>query len=135
MKGKMVMFMKKWLKVIGVILGILVLLGIIFFAIDYNWVKNQEKPIFCIQNPAGIIADGGTIEYFGLGYKVIDFHTLAGYDDIKIGNWFMDYNDFEEEMKEYEEKYEEEIRKNEFSKSILSRFYFELDKLLVKITE
>lgn len=135
MKGKMVMFMKKWLKVIGVILGILVLLGIIFFAIDYNRVKNQEKPIFCIQNPAGIIADGGTIEYFGLGYKVIDFHTLAGYDDIKIGNWFMDYNDFEEEMKEYEEKYEEEIRKNEFSKSILSRFYFELDKLLVKITE
>ncbi len=129
------MFMKKWLKVIGVILGILVLLGIIFFAIDYNRVKNQEKPIFCIQNPAGIIADGGTIEYFGLGYKVIDFHTLAGYDDIKIGNWFMDYNDFEEEMKEYEEKYEEEIRKNEFSKSILSRFYFELDKLLVKITE
>lgn len=135
MKGKMVMFMKKWLKVIGVILGILVLLGIIFFAIDYNRVKNQEKPIFCIQNPAGIIADGGTIEYFGLGYKVIDFYTLAGYDDIKIGNWFMDYNDFEEEMKEYEEKYEEEIRKNEFSKSILSRFYFELDKLLVKITE
>lgn len=122
MKGKMVMFMKKWLKVIGVILGILVLLGIIFFAIDYNRVKNQEKPIFCIQNPAGIIADGGTIEYFGLGYKVIDFHTLAGYDDIKIGNWFMDYNDFEEEMKEYEEKYEEEIRKNEFSKSILRRF-------------
>ena len=116
------MFMKKWLKVIGVILGILVLLGIIFFAIDYNRVKNQEKPIFCIQNPAGIIADGGTIEYFGLGYKVIDFHTLAGYDDIKIGNWFMDYNDFEEEMKEYEEKYEEEIRKNEFSKSILRRF-------------
>ena len=111
----MVMVMKKWIKVIGIILGIIVILGIIFFTIDYNRVKNQEKPIFCIQNPAGIIADGGTIEYFGLGYKVIDFHTLAGYDDIKIGNWFMDYNDFEEEMKEYEEKYEEEMRKNEFS--------------------
>lgn len=107
--------MKKWLKVIGVIIGIIVILGIVFFAIDYNRVKNQEKPIFCIQNPAGIISDGGTIEYFGLGYKVIDFHTLAGYDDIKIGTWFMNYNDFQEEMKKYEEKFEEEMRKSEYS--------------------
>ena len=50
----------------------------------------------------GGIMDGGTIEYLGLGYKVIDFHTIAGFDDIKIGTWFMDYNDFEEEIKAYE---------------------------------
>lgn len=112
-KGKMVIFMKKMLKVIGMVLGIIVVLGIVFFIIDYNRVQKQEKPIFCIQNPAGIISDGGTIEYFGLGYKVIDFHTLAGYDDIKIGSWFMYYNDFDEEMKEYEERFEEELRQNE----------------------
>ena len=106
------MFMKKFLKVIGIILGIIVVLGVVFFTVDYNRVQKQEKPIFCIQNPAGIISDGGTIEYFGIGYKVIDFHTLAGYDDIKIGSWFMDYNDFEEEMKEYEKEYEEELNKN-----------------------
>ena len=103
-KGKMVIFMKKMLKVIGMVLGIIVVLGIVFFIIDYNRVQKQEKPIFC---------DGGTIEYFGLGYKVIDFHTLAGYDDIKIGSWFMYYNDFDEEMKEYEERFEEELRQNE----------------------
>ena len=74
--------------------------------------QKQEKPIFCIQNPAGVISDGGTIEYFGLGYKVIDFHTLAGFDDIKIGTWLMDYNDFEKEMKEYEKKFEEELQKD-----------------------
>ena len=34
--------------------------------------------------------------------KVIDFHTVAGFDDIKIGNWFMKYNDFKEEMQKYE---------------------------------
>lgn len=107
--------MKKWLKVIGIILGIIVILGIVFFAIDYNRVQKQEKPIFCIQNPAGVISDGGTIEYFGLGYKLIDFHTLAGFDDIKIGNWFMDYNDFQDEIKEYEERFEEEMRKEEYS--------------------
>ena len=104
--------MKKFLKVIGVILGIIVVLGVVFFTVDYNRVQKQEKPIFCIQNPAGIISDGGTIEYFGLGYKVIDFHTLAGFDDIKIGTWLMDYNDFEKEMKEYEKKFEEELQKD-----------------------
>lgn len=104
--------MKKSLKVIGIVLGVIVILGIVFFGVDYNRVQKQEKPIFCIQNPAGIINDGGTVEYFGLGYKVIDFHTIAGFDDIKIGTWFMDYNDFNEEMKVYEEKYEEELNKN-----------------------
>lgn len=100
--------MKKILKVIGGILGIIVVLGIVFFIVDYNRARNQEKPIFCIQNPAGMLADGGTIEYFGLGYKVIDFHTLAGFDDVKIGSWFMEYNDFNEEI----QKYEKELNKN-----------------------
>ena len=108
----MVMFMKKVLKILFIIIGIIVVLGVVFFIVDYNRVQKQEKPIFCIQNPAGIINDGGTIEYFGLGYKVIDFHTLAGFDDIKIGTWLMDYNDFEKEMKEYEKKFEEELQKD-----------------------
>lgn len=98
--------MKKSLKVIGIVLGVIVILGIVFFVVDYNRVQKQEKPIFCVQNPAGIIKDGGTIEYFGFGYKIIDFNTLAGFDDIKIGTWFMEYNDFEDEIKEYEEKNE-----------------------------
>ena len=99
------MFMKKWLKVIGIVLGIIVILGIVFFAIDYNRVQKQEKPIFCIK--AGTYLDGGTVEYFSLGYKVIVFNTLAGFDDIKIGTWLMDYNDFQEEIKEYEKRFEE----------------------------
>lgn len=98
------MIMKKTFKVICGILGTIVVLGIVFFTVDYNRAKNQEKPIFCIQNPAGRIADGGTIEYFGLGYKVIDFHTLAGFDDVKIGSWSMKCDDFKEEMRKYEEK-------------------------------
>lgn len=104
--------MKKGLKILFIIIGIIIVLGIVFFVVDYNRVQKQEKPIFCIQNPAGVISDGGTIEYFGLGYKVIDFHTLAGFDDIKIGTWLMDYNDFEKEMKEYEKKFEEELQKD-----------------------
>lgn len=102
--------MKKFFKIIGVILAIIVVLGIIFFTVDYSRVQKQEKPIFCILKDEA--NDGGTKIYLGLGYKVIDFHTLAGFDDIKVGTWFIDYDDFEEEMKIYETKYEEEFKKN-----------------------
>ena len=93
--------MKKGIKVLFIVLGVIIILGLIFFAIDYNRVQKQEKPLFCIQYPAGVIRDGGTIEYFGLGYKVIDFNRLNGYDEIKIGSWFMKYEDFENEFNNY----------------------------------
>ncbi len=86
--------MKKFLKVIGVVLAMIVFIGILFFAVDYSRVQKQEKPIFCVN--ISTYRDGGTKEYWGLGYKVIDFHTLEGYDDIKIGSWFMTYSDNEE---------------------------------------
>ncbi len=100
--------MKKGLKIISIVLGILIILGLIFFMTDYNRVKNNKRPIFCIKNPTGTIRDGGTVEFFGLGYKIIDFHTISGFDDIKIGSWFMEYNDFNEEI----QKYEKELNKN-----------------------
>ena len=103
--------MKKELKILFIVLGIILVLGAIFFVIDYDRAKKQEKPIFCIN--IATYRDGGTKEYLGLGYKVIDFHTLEGFDDIKIGTWFINYNDFNEEMKVYETKFEEELRKNE----------------------
>lgn len=103
--------MKKRLMIISSVLGIVIILGLIFFIVDYNRVKNNETPIFCIKNAARI-NDGGTVEYLGLGYKVIDFHTIAGFDDIKIGSWFMEYNDFNEEIQKYEKEFEEELNKN-----------------------
>lgn len=99
--------MKKGLKVISIVLVMVIILGLIFFTVDYNRVKNKQRPVFCINTSS--YEDGGTIEYLGLGYKVIDFHTIAGFDDIKIGTWFMDYNDFGEERKEYEKRFEEQL--------------------------
>ena len=95
--------MKKVVKIIGIIIGVIVVIGIVFFAIDYNRVKNSELPLFCIQIDEA--NDGGTRIYLGLGYKVIDFNTISGYDDIKIGTWFMDYEDFNEKIKIYDEEY------------------------------
>ena len=67
--------MKKILKIIGVILLIIIVLGIIFFMVDYNLVKKQEKPIFCIKNPPQTIHEPRTIEYIGIRYKQIEFNT------------------------------------------------------------
>lgn len=101
--------MKNKIKTILLIVFIIIVLGIIFFTVDSNRAKNNQKPLFCIKHPGGTILDGGTIIYFGLGYKVIDFHTLAGFDDVKIGPWSMDYDDFRSEMKIYEERFEETL--------------------------
>ena len=87
--------MKKGIKVLLIILGVIIILGLIFFAVDYSRVQRQETPIFCINYATA--NDGGTNEYLGLGYKVIDFNMLNGYDEIKIGSWFMKYEDFENE--------------------------------------
>ena len=113
--------MKKGLKITVIILAIIILLTLIFFIIDYSRVKNEQRPIFCIPNLGGVIRDGGTIEYFGLGYKVIDFHTTAGFDDIKIGTWFMDYNDFMEEMREHEIEHKENVTPNTSTSSTIAK--------------
>lgn len=94
--------MRKGIKVVLIILGVIIILGLIFFAVDYNRVRNGEKPIFCI-NTANA-NDGGTKEYLGLGYKVIDFNRLDGYDEVKIGAWSMKYEDFENEYNKQENK-------------------------------
>lgn len=91
--------MKKGLKIFWGVLGGIILLGILFSAVDYNRVQNGKLPIFCINYATA--NDGGTKEYLGLGYKVIAFNRLDGYDEIKIGLWTMKYEDFENEYKEY----------------------------------
>lgn len=88
--------MKKGIKIFAIILVTIIILGIVFFIIDYNRVKNSNTPMFCINT--GTLRDGGSVEYLGLGYKVIDFNTLDGYNDMKIGTWFMNYDDLIEEL-------------------------------------
>ena len=90
--------MKKVLKIILIIIAILIVLAIAFFLVDASRAKNGEKPIFCMLKDE--VNDGGTKIYLGLGYKVIHFHTLNGFNKVKIGTWLMDYDDFKEEIEE-----------------------------------
>ena len=80
---------------------VLTILGVILYTIDKDRIENGQNPMYCIVSDS-IYMDGGTREYYGLGYKVIKFHKINGYDETKIGSWFMNINDFNDEIEEYE---------------------------------
>lgn len=98
-------------KKIFIVILILALVWIIFFSVDYIRVKKQKLPVFCFKFVFEY-KDGGTIEYIGFGYKVIDFHKLVygepqwhGKEMVEekyICSWNVSY---EEALKDIEEKY------------------------------
>lgn len=118
--------MKKIKKVL-MTLVVLIACITIFAIIDFNRVKNNELPIFCIKK--GTFMDGGSTEYIGLGYKILDYHQMLPmwvhkevganqeiyYDDVKIGSWFTSAGEHQEDISDF---IEELI--NENSKSITS---------------
>ena len=103
--------MKKVIKVLIIVLILvlenILLLSVVFYNIDYKRVQNQELPLFC--KKGNIANDGGTQEYIGLGYKVIDFNKISGYDKIKIGSYFMKYEDFEDEIAKEEKEMQSKV--------------------------
>lgn len=95
------------MKIVNLFLKMLIYILLVWttiFLVDYIRVKNEKVPIFCIKDESSRIADVGTIEYYGLGYKVIDFNRINGFDKMKIGTYFMDYEDFQSEFEKYENK-------------------------------
>ena len=90
-------------KIFSIIL-FLIITWLILFSIDYTLTKNQKLPIFCTKL-FGLFSyqDGGTIEYIGLGYKVIDFHKIVGgysgwgevykLEEKYICPWFVSYEE------------------------------------------
>ena len=89
--------MKKILKLLLAVVLALAILGGVMFLIDCSNVKSGKEPLFAKE--ISLANDGGTIEYMGLGYKIIDFNRLNGYDETKVGLWYIKYEDFEEEYK------------------------------------
>lgn len=84
--------MKKntWKRIINVVFSIIVII-IIMITVDYMRVtKYGYTPLFAIKTLE--LKDGGTKEYTGLGYKVIDYNEIKGRRDIEIGLWGMKRN-------------------------------------------
>lgn len=57
---------------------------------DFNYVLQNQKPIFCFIRNA--YEDGGTVEYIGLGYKITDYNAMHGRQDVDLGSIFKRYD-------------------------------------------
>ena len=78
------------------IIVIFVVIWLAFIITDFSLSKNNKKPIFAI--PVFKLKDGGTVEYYGLGYKVIKYNVLdnlqtgqTGRKDTVFGFWTLKY--------------------------------------------
>lgn len=77
-------------KIINIILVILLII-LLLVTLDIVLItKLQKGPIFAI--PVKTYDDGGTKEYYGLGYKVIKYNQLQGRRDMEIGSYKLKYN-------------------------------------------
>lgn len=75
---------------INIIFSIVVVI-IIAISLDIIAVSKYEKGPF-LAIPLKTYKDGGTKEYYGLGYKVIKYNVVNGKKGMKLGSWFMKYN-------------------------------------------
>ncbi len=73
--------------IILIIITIIILLAVVDII---RIISFDKKPFFAI--PTTTYKDGGTKEYYGLGYKVIDYHQIQGRRDTEIGLWSLQYN-------------------------------------------
>lgn len=78
--------MKKKNIILSIFLVILSL-SIVFRYIDFFLIKSDKKPLFAVLVTR--YKDGGSIEYWGLGYKVISCHNLSGDNSQNLGFYTM----------------------------------------------
>lgn len=85
-------------KIINIFFSIIVAI-LIMIAIDVISVGRYNRgPYFAIQTKE--YSDGGTKEYLGLGYKVIDYNQTNGRQDKAIGSYSLKYNTEAYEVKD-----------------------------------
>ena len=77
------------------IIRILLLVWLVFFITDFSLAKARKSPVFSV--PIILYKDGGSAEYYGLGYKVIKYVKLTaekGPEIIRVdlGTWVMKYS-------------------------------------------
>lgn len=77
------------------IIWIILILWFAFIVTDYSLARVNRPPVFAI--PTVIYKDGGSAQYYGLGYKVIKYVDLTvehGPKIVKVdfGTWFMKFS-------------------------------------------
>lgn len=80
----------KFMKIFNVFFVIIMIIMLVI-CVDVIFVtKYNAKPLFAIKTKT--YKDGGTTEYYGLGYKVIMYNEEVGRRDTQIGFWNMKYS-------------------------------------------
>lgn len=76
--------MKKWMKILIIVIAAILVLGIIFCCIDNSRITKGEEPIFCYN-----LSGGSNILYFGLGYTIHGAYDdiLGGLENAKVNTW------------------------------------------------
>ncbi|WP_284644733.1 hypothetical protein [Paenibacillus silviterrae] len=74
------------------IIGTALVIWLLFFITDFSLAKVNKSPIFSV--PVVMYKDGGSAEYYGLGYKVIKYVNLdaeKGSEVVRVdmGTWFI----------------------------------------------
>ena len=82
---------KKANLIINIIFSIIVIILLLSILDVYLVVNHNVGPFLAI--PTSPYKDGGTREYYGLGYKVIKYHQLQGRRDTVVGSWSLKYDD------------------------------------------
>jgi len=82
-------------KFILALIILLIVCGLTFYSIDKQCVSNNIPPKFAIHTST--YKDGGTKEYYGLGYKIIKYNVMGNNGEItknnsEIGSFFLKYN-------------------------------------------
>jgi len=77
------------------IIGALLIVWIAFFITDFSLAKTNKSPVFAI--PVIRYKDGGSTEYYGLGYKVIKYVNLSvekgpEVENVAFGTWLMSFS-------------------------------------------
>ena len=80
----------KCIKKINILYALLIVI-MLMITIDVIGVSRYNVgPLFAIKTHT--YKDGGTKEYYGIGYKVIKYHQVQGRRDKVLGSWNLKYN-------------------------------------------
>ena len=107
-------------KIINLVSGVIIIL-LIMTAVDVIAVARYDAgPFFAINLKT--YKDGGTKEYYGLGYKVINYNVLEGRKGKVVGSWFMKYSNVSTKIDVLDLALEFERDKNAVSKKFYNQY-------------
>lgn len=82
--------MKGFFKTILGLILIICSISVITFLIDQSRISANKKPLAALL--VGEVKDGGTKIYYGIGYKIIAYDKLNGYNKGHIGPYWLEYD-------------------------------------------